>query len=453
MMKKCRYLLLLVLFIMPIRYVDAAVSANISISTNTTIVGNSGTAVLTIDAGGQHIGQVYGTFSCGALGDRDLQFAEMSNPPTSKTYTINWTAKNVGTYTCSVTGLEVGTVDPVGFNTISVASKKITVVGSNNSGSNNNSNSGGQSSGGGNSQHGGTTADKKEYDSNNELKSLSVDGYELNPSFTKDVLEYKLDVDETVEKINIKAQASSDKAQVSGIGEVNLTPGENTINIRVEAENGNEKVYKILVNVKDLHPIKVMIDGKEYTVVKKNNDIIKKLEYCDEEVIKIDDMDVISYINPNTKVRLVILKDNKNQVGYYIYNERTDKYSKYRAITIGNITLQLLDINKKLKHFKKYQVKVKDDTIDVYKVKKSNKMGLVYGTNVSNNNTGYYVYDSENESLSKYYDEEVNAVNKELLDYKNATMLIIGILSGATIVSIFISIVSVIKRRKRRTFN
>ena len=41
----------------------------------------------------------------------------------------------------------------------------------------------------------------------------------------------------------------------------------------------------------------------------------------------------------------------------------------------------------------------------------------------------------------------------ELLDYKNATMLIIGILSGATIVSIFISIVSVIKRRKRRTFN
>ena len=54
-MKKCRYLLLLVLFVMPIRFVNAAVSASISISTNTTIVGNSGTAVLTIDAGGRYI--------------------------------------------------------------------------------------------------------------------------------------------------------------------------------------------------------------------------------------------------------------------------------------------------------------------------------------------------------------------------------------------------------------
>ena len=80
------------------------------------------------------------------------------------------------------------------------------------------------------------------------------------------------------------------------------------------------------------------------------------------------------------------------------------------------ITKTQTDISLYSAYTKKYQVKVKDDTIDVYKVKKSNKMGLVYGTNVANNNTGYYVYDSENDSLSKYYDEEVKAVNREILD-------------------------------------
>ena len=70
---------------------------------------------------------------------------------------------------------------------------------------------------------GGTTADRKEYDSDNTLKSLSVDSYKISPDFNKDTLEYKLEVDETVEKINIKASSNSSKAEVRGVGEKNLT--------------------------------------------------------------------------------------------------------------------------------------------------------------------------------------------------------------------------------------
>lgn len=370
------------------------------------------------------------------------------NVDDGETSVYTFTAKSAGSVTITIVPTDGADYDNNGVYTQS-KSVSINVV---------NKSSGSQSSNNSNSSssrknNGETTAEKKEYDSNNDLKSLSVDGYELNPSFTKDVLEYKLDVDESVEKINIKATASSDKATVHGVGDVNLTSGENTINVKVEAENGNEKIYKILVTVKDQHPIKVMADGKEFTVVKKNNDIIKKLEYYEEEVIKIDDQDVVSYYNSKTKVRLVILKSDDNKVDYYIYNDRNKKYSKYRAITVGGITLQLLDVPKKLLYFKKYSTTITDMEVDIYKIKKSHHVGLLYGTNVKNGNTGYYVFDSDEDTLSRYYDEEVKLINGRYLDFKNQAMIFIGVVSGIALISLVINIIQTIKRRSRRKIN
>ena len=110
-MKKYKKILLLLVFIFNIKIVNASVSTNITVSTSNTIVGNSGNATLTINANGQHIGQIYGTFSCGALGDKDLKFVVSDEPPTSKTYTINWTAKTTGSYNCTVSGLQVGLLE------------------------------------------------------------------------------------------------------------------------------------------------------------------------------------------------------------------------------------------------------------------------------------------------------------------------------------------------------
>ena len=448
--KRYKIFLLVIFLFVKLDIVNASVSASISVSTTSTVVGNSGKATLTINGNGEHIGQIYGTFSCEGLGNKDLTFtvSDSDSAPTTRSYIIDWVAKSVGTYTCSVSGVQVGVLEHPedGLKSVSAGSKKISVIGS----SGNNSNSGSSGNSGNHQSSGGTTADKKEYDSNNDLKSLVIEGYELNPSFKKDTLEYKLDVDESVEKLNVKASASSDKATVTGIGEVNLTPGENTIQVKVEAENGNEKVYKIVVSVKDQHPIKVTIDGKEYTVVKKNNDIIKKLEYYDVKVIKIDDQDVVSYVNPKTKVRLVILKDSDNQVGFYIYNDQSKKYSKYREITAGGVTLQLLNAPSNLQYFKKYQININDEVVDIYKVKKSHHVGLIYGTNVKNGNTGYYVFDNDEDTLSRYYDEEVKVINSKFLDFKNQAMIFMGVVSGIVIVGIAVSICKAIKRKRRK---
>lgn len=348
------------------------------------------------------------------------------------TYTFQFTAKSVGNVTVTATAVdEVGDFDT---NGVFQGSKSVTLNVVEKS-----------------TSSGGTTADKKEYSSDNNLSSLSVDGYQISPEFNKDVVEYTLTVDESVEKINISATANDSKASVIGTGEVSLSSGENTVEIKVIAENGNEKIYKILVTVEDQNPIKVKIGEEEFTVVRKNNHLIDLLEGYEETTVKINDQDVVAYVNSKTKVTLVLLKDQNNKIAYYVYNLVDHSYSKYRSITIQGITLQLLDVSMDStmsKHYKKYSLKLQDQTVDYYKLKESHKVGLIYGTNIKTGNTGYYVYDQNEETLSKYFDEEVKLYQNEIKKLKNYLMIFMGIVSFIAIIVIVISI-SRGKRKKR----
>ena len=446
-MNRKKILTLLLIILIPRYTVNAAnVTATIEVSHDNIIKGNSGTATLTLKSDGR-ISITEGTFSCGELGDQDLNWSAQSleQAQNTKTFSIKWKANTIGTHTCKVTGLNVGLAnDPsAGMINITAPSKTITVVGNttNNNPENKKNNSSSQNN------TNGTTAEKKEYDSDNTLKSLEVENYKITPSFNKDITEYKLEVDESIEKINVKAATNSEKAEIVGTGEKTITSGENTIEVKAIAENGNEKIYKILVTVKDQHPIVLTLDNKRYTVIKKNNNELEKLEGFEEEIIKIKEQDVVSYINKTTKIRVVILKDENNKVDYYIYNEQTKEYTKYKTIEVGNITLQLLNVPISPKRYKKYQIDINNEKIDIYKIKDSHKIGLIYGTNVKTGNTGFYVYDEDEETLSRYYDEEVKVLNNELLDFQNKAMIFMGVISGIVIIIIMISL---IKKRKRK---
>ena len=191
------------------------------------------------------------------------------------------------------------------------------------------------------------------------------------------------------------------------------------------------------------------IDKKEYIVVKKNNDLIEKLENFEETKLKIEDQDVVAYINPNTKVNLVILKDEKNKLGYYIYKAYNNSYEKYKYIDINNVNLQILDTTEKLDNFGKYQITIQNETVDIYKLKKSHKVGLIYGVNNANGNTGFYVYDKNEETLSKYFDEEISIYKEKNKQLKNTIMILVGSFSLITIIVIVFSLLKN-KRKKYR---
>lgn len=88
--------------------------------------------------------------------------------------------------------------------------------------------------------------DQKSADSS--LQSLSVSEGELSPAFSPDVLSYTLDVENAVSSLDISASPKDGAAKVQSVeGAESLSVGENTIKIKVLAENGTSSVYTIQV--------------------------------------------------------------------------------------------------------------------------------------------------------------------------------------------------------------
>ena len=85
-------------------------------------------------------------------------------------------------------------------------------------------------------------------DSDASLKSLGIkpDKYDFS-GFKKDKTQYSVQVPKDVEEIEVYAEATSDKAKVTGTGKTQLKNGKNTIVVQVTAENGTTQTYTIEV--------------------------------------------------------------------------------------------------------------------------------------------------------------------------------------------------------------
>lgn len=81
------------------------------------------------------------------------------------------------------------------------------------------------------------------------LTKLSISGLELQPQFQTDIYEYKIDLKEDLDKLDIDAVATQENANIEISGNENLQEGENIITILVKGENEDENVaYQIIVN-------------------------------------------------------------------------------------------------------------------------------------------------------------------------------------------------------------
>ena len=90
------------------------------------------------------------------------------------------------------------------------------------------------------------------FNPNNRMKSLKIydaagKQLSLTPTFSQTELNYYLIVDNSVDKVNIKATVVSNKAKLLGGGEVALSVGTNEILVPVMAENGDIANYKVTI--------------------------------------------------------------------------------------------------------------------------------------------------------------------------------------------------------------
>ena len=89
---------------------------------------------------------------------------------------------------------------------------------------------------------------------NNRLKSLSVDGYSLTPTYSVYTTTYDLIVENEVSSVNVSGETLAENAYVDGLGEHELSVGDNVIVVTITAESGEQQEYTINVVRKAIEP-------------------------------------------------------------------------------------------------------------------------------------------------------------------------------------------------------
>ncbi len=244
------------------------------------------------------------------------------------------------------------------------------------------------------------------YSTNADLKDLVVEGYEINPSFSKNELEYNLEVENDVEKVNIIATKDDSRSSVKGAGEIVLSEGMNKIEVVVTAQKGNKKTYILNINRKELNPITVKVDGKEYNVVRK----VENLEvptYYSSTTIKIEDEDIPAFESEITGFTLVGLKDEEGNIKLYRYEN--GEYTLYNQIAKDSFVFIPLKYDELISGYEnKRSIKINDIEIEAYSNSEEEKdIVLVYGMNASSGDKNWYKYDTKEGTFQRYVKEEI----------------------------------------------
>ena len=432
------------MFIMSISYVKAA-GYDVSVTSNTIIVGNSVTLKISAN-------DLAGRFDFSVSNSSVISMSSSNVFLDNDSKSITITAKSAGTSVITITPTDATSYDGDAIT----GNRTITITVNNKPTSN--PNTGGNSSGTSN-----TSTPVKKKSNNNYLSSLTVDGYSLDKEFKKDELEYSLVVESGTDKVIINAQLDDDKAKVTGIGEIALKEENNKLEIKVTAEDGSTRTYILNVKIEELNPVEVTIDKKKYSIVRKEIDSIKIPNGYEKSTIKIGDEDILCYKNNKTKNILMILQDDKGNNNLYSYNEKTKKYTLYSSLTLGNTTLSIIDMPSNLvpKGYTKVSFKYDDTKLEGYQYIESNKtyaaddgvkgsdFYLVYAINEKTGEKALYVFDKLEGTIQRFNSDLVKAYEDENNQYFLYMLISLALLAVSIIV---LSVVLIKQKRNKNKF-
>jgi hypothetical protein len=160
---------------------------------------------------------------------------------------------------------------------------------------------------------------------NNNLKSISVEGYQLEKVNNNN---YTLNVSNSVTSVKIIAVAEDSKASVSGTGVYDLKVGENKITVTVTAENGSKNTIIVKITRKDGYYLedldKLLKEGNN------NIDIVLK---SDSKVTK---ENINSIKNSGKVVNLNYYDSNKKLIYGFIVDGNALKESVEMLTSVEN---------------------------------------------------------------------------------------------------------------------
>ena len=266
------------------------------------------------------------------------------------------------------------------------------------------------------------------YSKDNNLKGLSVtvgeESFDLEEEFAKDTLEYHVTVPTGTTMVNVTATKNDSTASVDGDGEIEVTEGLNTIPIVVTAQNGDEKIYTLIVNVEDQNPIEVAIDGKNYTVVKSDSLLTAPAAFT-ATTVEIDGFQIPAFVNEAIGYTLVGLKDEEGNISYYRY--QNGEYSLYNELTSKSYTLVPVAFDTELDYIKT-AVEINGATMDAYKYSEDSNLYIINAINLETGKTNLYLYDKESEAAILFDESFINSANQTIQYYTYVIIAFAGAL-------------------------
>lgn len=347
---------------------------------------------------------------------------------TSVNYSWTFKATSAGSASFSISGIDAYAFDD--DSSISVSGSTSTTI-------NVVKPSSGGSNGGSNGGSGNTPSNSYKYSDDNSLSSLVIEGFNID--FDSNVTEYSVSVPNDTKKVKIGATANDGNASVSGIGDYDVKEGDNEIKIVVTAENGDTRTYKVNVIVKELSPIDVKVNDKNYSVVRKSDKLPKANVTYKTSTILIKGESVPCYHSEITDIYLVGLMNDKGKIELFSYDSKNDKFIVYNEINIGGLYISLIENASAPIGYKSGLVKIGDKEYNGYL--KDGSYSLLYGINLETGEKNFYSYDSSEGTLQKYVSS--SKVNSKCYSY-----ILFGLI-GLCIFEFIMIIVCVVSKNKK----
>ncbi len=253
------------------------------------------------------------------------------------------------------------------------------------------------------------------------LSTLEISPGVLNPAFSADVSDYTTTVGSSADKIAVSAVSTDPNAKIAISGNSELVLGENTIEIKVTAQDGStEKIYKILVNKLDgeysdemanvdpASALSVTIDDKTYSIADVFDPSIVPEGFTQIKYLyNSKEVNAARYGESDVLLLYLIAPDGSGS--FYVYDEVGKTFAKYLKISVSSRSITLLpkpDNVEVPKGFTETSITIngKQAVAWVWAATpiESAEYCIVYAMN-ADGNKGFYRYDTKDKTVQRYF--------------------------------------------------
>ena len=415
-----KYIIMFIMLLLPLNIYAATGSIKASSSSSNVTINNTFTVTVKVSSSGK-----LGSWQFGVSYDKS-KLSLISGEPSvvqygdgvisSKTYTYKFKAIAVGTATFNVENTKLvdwdsESVVATSGSTIKINIKKPVII---------------------------------NYSSDNNLKSLSIDGFEISPKFDQKSLEYTSLVTADTTKIKINGEVNDKNAKVSGLGEFDVKEGLNEFNVVVTAENGTSKTYVVKVTVPEKDPIVNKFKNGEFNILRKlpedlpTNFVASTIKFNEEEVACLK--------NDTLNLTLLYLRDSNNKEGFYIYDEVNNEVSYYNEVGSNDFKIYLTNKEINIKNLIKEEITINDEKVFGYRLTKDSNNYVISGTNISTGKNELYLYDSVNKIISLFSQKDFENLNNS-----NKLYMYVSIGLGICVVILLLALILINNSKNKLT--